>query len=196
MSLDTAILGFLAERPHTGYDLKTRCFTGPLGAFWTADQAQIYRTLDRLKDLGLVTAKRRRQSARPDRKLFEVTSLGRETLAQGIASASPLPPLREPFLIQLYFGAGLDDEALAALLVSRRREYQARLEDVRARSTALAEDHELSPRDAVLKQTALDGAMASYRATVDWLDDCIEAVEQGALPGSVGGIGQRQLFGS
>jgi len=196
LSLDLAILGFLSERPHTGYDLKTRCFAGPLGAFWTADQAQIYRTLERLKDRGAVSVKRRRQSARPDRKLFELTPAGQDLLAQELASPSPPQALRDPFLVQLYFGAGLDDQALVNILRSRREECQARLGAVRERSAALAENHELSPRDAVLKQTALDGAMASVRATVDWLDDCIEAVEQGALPGSVAGIGQRQLFGS
>ena len=46
MSLGHAILGFLSRRPMTGYELKTRCFDQVASHFWTADQAQIYRTLD------------------------------------------------------------------------------------------------------------------------------------------------------
>ena len=35
MSLDAAILGFLGERPRSGYDLKTRCFDDAAKDFWT-----------------------------------------------------------------------------------------------------------------------------------------------------------------
>ena len=196
MSLDVAILGFLAEHPRSGYDLKTRCFGGPLGAFWTADQAQIYRTLERLRAAKLVAVRRRRQTSRPDRKMFELTQAGREALGEAIASTDPTPPLRDPFLVQLYFSAELGDDVLAALLRSRRDEYQERLDGVRARSAQLASAHDVPARSAVLKQTALDGSAAHYRATIDWLDECIEAVEEGALPGSEGGSGQRHLFGS
>ena len=45
VSLELVILGLLDERPLTGYDLKTRGLSGAVGTLWTADQAQIYRTL-------------------------------------------------------------------------------------------------------------------------------------------------------
>lgn len=196
MSLDLAILGFLAEKPRSGYDLKTRCFEGPLRSFWTADQAQIYRTLERLRTARLVSVTRRRQATRPDRRIFEITHAGREALAEQLGTPTPLPPLRDPFLIQLYFAAALDDEALLAVLESRREEHQKRLEALRARAAELASGKDLDNRDAVLKQTAFDGAIAQQRALIDWLDDCVEAVRDGALPGSEQGIGQRHLFGS
>ncbi len=196
MSLDLAILGFLAERPRTGYDLKTRCFGGPLSAFWTADQAQIYRTLERLKDAKLVAATRRRQASRPDRKVYEITDAGFETLQRGLAQAEPMPPLRDTSLVQLFFSARLEDEDLLALLRARRDQLQARLDVIREHSGELAASEELPEREAVLRQTALDGAATSCRASVDWLDDCIRAVEDGALPGSEKGTGQRHLFSS
>jgi len=49
MSLPHAILGFLREQPLTGYALKTQRFDVSVANFWPADQAQIYRTLDRLE---------------------------------------------------------------------------------------------------------------------------------------------------
>ncbi len=51
MSLPHAILGFLREQPLTGYALKTQRFDVSVANFWPADQAQIYRTLDRLARL-------------------------------------------------------------------------------------------------------------------------------------------------
>lgn len=196
MSLELAILGFLSEQPRTGYDLKTRCFAGPAAAFWGADQAQIYRTLDRLDDAKLVVSKVRRQAGKPNRKVYETTHAGREMLGEMLASATPLPPLRDPFLLQLYFAHRLDDEALIEVLSARRDAHQQRLEELRVLSAELARDHSLNARDAVLRQTAIDGAMVQQRAVIDWLDDCIHAASDGALPGSTQGIGQRHLFGS
>lgn len=195
MSLELAILGFLAERPRTGYDLKTRGFGGALGAFWTADQAQIYRTLERLRVAKLVAASRKRQSSRPDQKVFELTPAGREALSDALSASEVFPPLRDPFLLQLYFSAELTDDDLLALLRARRDDCQRRLDDVRERSAEHAERHEIPARAAVLHQTALDGVAAGHKATIDWLDECIEAVEEGALPGSAKGSGQRHLFG-
>jgi len=196
MSLELAVLGFLSERAQTGYDLKRRCFEGALRTFWTADQAQIYRTLERLRTEALVSFRTRRQTSRPDRRVFELTGQGKEVLAQRAADLVPSPALRDPFLVQLYFSAELPDGELLALLRARRDEYQQRLDEVRACSAELAADKVLSARASVLKQTALDGAAAHYRASIDWLDDCILAVEEGALPGSEAGSGQRHLFGA
>jgi DNA-binding PadR family transcriptional regulator len=197
LSLDHAILGFLSEHPRSGYDLKTRCFDSEVGAFWTADQAQVYRTLDRLQRAKLVSATRRRQSGKPDRKIYEITHSGREALATWLASAAALPPLRDPFFLQLYFGASLEDDTLHHVLSERRDAHQSRLEALRTDSSRLSTDHSLSTRSMTLRQTAYDGAIARERAAIDWLDDCIEAVGQGALPGSTAeGIGQRHLFGS
>jgi DNA-binding PadR family transcriptional regulator len=195
LSLDLAILGFLGERAQSGYDLKTKSFEGPLRAFWSADQAQIYRTLERLRRDGLVTFRRRRQSSRPDRRVFELTVNGREALDEKAGDTTAHAPLRDGFLVQLYFSAGLSDDALLALMVERRAGCQSQLDAIRARAAELATDASVAPRAAVLKQTALDGAAAQLRSTIDWLDDCIQAVEEGALPGSESGTGQRHLFG-
>ncbi len=197
MSLDHAILGLLAERPRSGYDLKTRCFDDALRPFWSADQAQIYRTLERLQDAKLVTSTRRRQAGRPDRRIYEITRSGREALDEWLASEQPLPAIRDPFLLQLYFGGSLDDAALMGVLEARRDHHIARLQDLNEHSARLAAQHTADTRGSVLRQTALDGAVERERALASWLDDCIRAVRDGALPGSeVGGIGQRHLFGT
>lgn len=195
VSLDVAILGFLAERPSSGYDLKTRCFTGPVSAFWSADQAQIYRTLDRLNKDGLVNSVRRRSSGKPDRRIFEITPAGRDHL-HALLGTAPSPPYRDAFLMQVYFSEQLTDGELVETLTARRASHQSLLDSLRQHSAELAEDKQLSARKAVLRQTAIEGAMARERALVDWLDDCLEAVGDGALPGSTDGVGQRHLFGS
>lgn len=195
MSLELAILGFLSERPRTGYELKNRCFTGPVSNFWTADQAQIYRTLERLRRDGLVSATRRRQAGRPDRRTFEITASGEAALERLAGDSGSLPPNRDPSLLQLYFSAALDDETLVRVLSSHRDEHQSRLERLRSHSSTLARSGG-SSRASVLRQTALEGAMARERSLVDWLDDCLEAIGAGELPQEGDLVGQRHLLGS
>lgn len=197
MSLEHAILGFLRERPRSGYDLKTRCFDSALAHFWTADQAQIYRTLERLKEAKLVRATRRRQAGRPDRRIYEITQSGQEALDGWLASAVPPPPLRDGFLIQLRFAAGMNDVSMRDLVATRRSAHQERLDALRADAVALSREQAVSARDMALRQAALDGAMAFDRAAIDWLDDLVDAIEHGAMPGSDDeGVGQRHLFGT
>jgi PadR family transcriptional regulator, regulatory protein AphA len=197
VSLETAILGVLNNSPRSGYDLKRRCFAGSLGALWPADQAQIYRTLERLKSLGLVSSRRKRQSTRPDRYEYALTPSGREALGDRLVDSLPLPSSRDGFLVQLYFASDVDDASLLRLMRERRHKHQERLDVLRTHSAAIASDTLRSAaRENVLKQTALDGAIAEQRALIDWLDECIDAVQAGALPGSEIGVGQRSLFGT
>jgi len=182
VSLDYAILGFLSERPRSGYDLKVRCFDDDVRVFWSADQAQVYRTLERLRAAGMITRTRRRASGRPDRLVYDITGKGRESLAVWLSTAAGMPAPRDAFALQLYFSGGLDDETLARVLSERRGQHQSRLDDLRRQSDALAAHTTLSARSMVVRQTAFDGAMARERTAIDWLDDCLDALRRGALP--------------
>ena len=196
MSLDAAILGFLSERPRSGYDLKTRCFDVAAKDFWTADQAQIYRTLERLQAARLVSATRKRQAGKPDRKVYELTGAGRENLDSWLGRHLPLQPPRDHFLLQLYFAADLSDGALLNLLAERRALHQARLDDLRSRAVVSAGDSSVSLRKIALRDGAFDGAIAIERASIDWLDDSIEGVRGGGLPPAAEkDTSQRALFG-
>src|SRR4051812_28326323 len=57
MSLQAAILGFLALEPTTGYTLKQR-FDGSVKSFWSVTQSQVYRELHSLEAQGSVAAQR------------------------------------------------------------------------------------------------------------------------------------------
>ncbi len=182
MSLELAILGFLSEHPRSGYDLKTRCFDDQLRPFWTADQAQIYRTLERMREGRLVAFTRRRQSGKPDRKVYEITRSGLDALATQLALTPHLSAARDAFLLQLHFSAKLEDSAIESLVAERRSMHQARLDELRSRSLELSRDHAVNEREHALRQAALAGSIAAERAAIDWLDDLLESVSDGLLP--------------
>lgn len=192
VSLEHAILGFLREQPMSGYDLKTLCFDSEAAHFWTADQAQVYRTLERLETRSLVASRVRRQRSRPDRRVYKLTQAGAEELDRWVAETHPLPPLRDPFLIQLRFAGGLSDDRLLGLLRDRRVALQHHLDTSRERFSAESRGE---TRDAVLHRLTLQYAVATARAAVDWIDDSISVLEAAIeqdRPATAGA--QRRLF--
>ncbi len=172
MSLPHAILGFLQEQPLTGYDLKTQCFDVSVANFWPADQAQIYRTLDRLEEQGWTTSALEIQRERPNRKVYSITEAGRAELARWLAAPQPLPVHREPFLVQLYFAAELPDETILSLLEGQVGAHEAQLRAY--------DEVPLPPPDGpgadralTLVRLTLELGLRSERMYLDWLRDAI-----------------------
>lgn len=72
MSLEYAILGFLQYKPIFGYDMK-KMFDASIKHFWSADQSQIYRALNKLTNEGLIDIKLIIQDNKPNSKIYNVT---------------------------------------------------------------------------------------------------------------------------
>ena len=130
----------------------------------------------------MVTATRRRQSGKPDRKVYEITPAGREAFARWETVAVPPPAPRDAFLLQVYFSGDQSDEVIVSLLSGRRAAHQDRLDELRELAVGISRDHTLPARVAAMQQAAYDGAIATERATIDWLDDILEAISDGQLP--------------
>lgn len=184
MSLETAILGFLGREPMSGYDLKTRCFDRAAAHAWPADQAQVYRTLDRLERDGLVSARPIAQRGRPDRRLWALTETGRTDLLRRLAAAPEPPSIRDPLWLRLFLAADIPDDTLLVVLRTARDLYQARLDRLRTETMRAVEDWAAlgDERDAALERMSLRSAIAAARAAVDQIDDCIEEVAGGLPP--------------
>jgi DNA-binding PadR family transcriptional regulator len=183
MTLEHAILGFLDREPMTGYDLKTRCFDDAVGHLWTADQAQVYRTLGRLSEQSLVRSKSVAQRGKPDRRVYSITAKGRSEFAAWLRRPLDLAAVRDPLLVQLSLAGELDDAEILALLGTARERYQSRLDGLRALQADRATSGSAGdPRSDALYDMTLAAAMSAARTAVDWLDDCIDKVERGLPP--------------
>ncbi|NUO97894.1 MAG: PadR family transcriptional regulator, partial [Nonomuraea sp.] len=165
MVLSRIILGLLALAPMTGYDLK-RHFDSTVGHFWSADKAQIYRTLAQLVADGYAEVRKVAGSGAPDRQEHRITVAGRAVLAAWLASEPERHVERDPFLARVFFGAGLDDDGLRSLFAHRRVAIEAQLAVLeRMRSETAAPD-----RDARLRLATLDNGIAHLRTELAWLD--------------------------
>jgi PadR family transcriptional regulator AphA len=112
MSLPHALLGLLAEKPASGYDM-VKEFGISLGSVWPATQSQIYTELNRLADTGLaeVVAEGPR-----GRKEYALTPAGLAELRRWLTEARPHAERRNAAMLGVFFlGVLSHDEAKAYL---------------------------------------------------------------------------------
>lgn len=179
MSLKFAILGILNAIPMTGYDLKHQAFDATVRHFWPADQSQIYRTLNQLADKGLATVSVEEQDDRPDRKVYAITEAGRQALTDWLKSDQTVPTLRDPLLVQLFFGQEVPRADLLRVVGNQLAAHQAQLA---AFEQVPIPPPESRPDDRwlALQHLTLDFGLALEQAYVNWLQHCQEVIA--ALP--------------
>ncbi|MEW2295229.1 PadR family transcriptional regulator [Streptomyces sp. NPDC006743] len=125
MSLPHAILTALLEKPSSGLEL-TRRFDRSIGYFWSATHQQIYRELGKLEADGLIRTLPAEQSARGQKKSYEVLPAGRAELARWSAAAQDPKPLRDALLLRLRAAAvvgtaGIQDDLRRHLELHERQ---------------------------------------------------------------------------
>ena len=122
------ILGMLAWRPMSGYDVKA-IVDHSTRFFWAASYGQIYPELRRLSDAGLVEAEAQRGSGRR-RTAHTLTAAGREALRDWLAREPRTFEQRDEGLLKLFFAAAAPETAAAAL-EAKRAHHEAKLAQLR-----------------------------------------------------------------
>ncbi|MEV4437395.1 PadR family transcriptional regulator [Streptomyces sp. NPDC049577] len=118
MSLRNAMLGLLAERPASGYDLMKR-FETSLANVWPATQSQVYGELAKLSKAGLLEV----SSEGPrGRKEYAITEEGLAELRHWLIETEPERIRRSDTLLRVFFLNLLTPvEALAYLTTEAER---------------------------------------------------------------------------
>jgi PadR family transcriptional regulator AphA len=173
MSLAHVILGLLQQQERTGYDLKTQCFDDCIAHLWQADQAQIYRTLDKLEAQNWIICTVKIQHDRPNRKIYRITATGEAELTRWLQTHHPLPAVREPLLVQLYFAGQLSNEAIIELLEQELAVRRQKLAECEAISAQTSDDPATS-REQSMHRLVLELAMRREQTYLDWLQDAIK----------------------
>ncbi|SRR5579883_437573 len=182
MSLAYVILGLLQQQERTGYDLKTECFDQCVAHLWPADQAQIYRTLDKLEAQGWIVCTIEIQHDRPNRKVYRLTASGQTALTTWLQTHVPPPLLRESLLVQLYFAAPLPNAAIIHLLEQELASRRDKLAVCEAIAVPLFNNPTAS-RDQTLHRLVLELMTRREQTYLDWLQDAIAMISQQREPG-------------
>lgn len=110
-----AVLGILGMGPRSGYDIK-KLTDLSTRHFWAENYGNLYPTLKRLEQDGLVTVERQAGDGKPDRKVYTVTDAGREVLQGWLEAPVEAAPPRNELLLKLFLGRQAAPDVSAAHL--------------------------------------------------------------------------------
>jgi DNA-binding PadR family transcriptional regulator len=172
MALAYAILVALEAEGCSGYDLAKQ-FDRSVGFFWKATFQQIYRELTKLETQGWIQAEVIAQSQRPDKKLYDITELGRSHLTAWLDQSCDPPVVREELLVKLFAGHLGTLSVLVAELQRHYHLHQATLETYRAIEQQFFRNPRALCRRAQFQYLTL---RKGIRYETDYLAWCEEAI--------------------
>jgi len=165
LSVRNAILGLLAQKPRHGYELHA-AFAAVVGeATWDVKPAQIYTTLERLEESGLVETKSDLGEGRePDRRIYAITHDGRDALMDWFAEGVATEHQRDEFYVKLMIGLVSGEADPARIIQTQRARLYQELHD----ATAHRDTHD--PQAEMAQILLIDKAIMHLEADLRWLD--------------------------
>jgi DNA-binding PadR family transcriptional regulator len=161
------LLALLAKEPAHGYELKCQLEQIFGEAYPSPNIGQIYLTLQRLERAGLVRSQDVVQSARPNKRVYELTAAGHEALAAWVEAPSDGPRVRDDFFMKLALGplGGVTDRL--GLINRQRRHYLTLMRGLSDLAAEITDDNRIA-------RLLIEGAMLHLQADLDWLERCQE----------------------
>ncbi|MCM2423780.1 PadR family transcriptional regulator [Streptomyces sp. SID13666] len=164
------LLALLAAGPAHGYELKQGLEKLFGAAYPQPNIGQIYVTLGRLEKAGLIAGEDIVQPDRPNKRIYELTEAGRESVDAWFEEPSPTPRVRDDFFMKLALAPRTGRADQVTLINKQRRHY---LNLMRALSKLAAGEDQ----DNRIAQLLIEGASLHLQADLDWLERCQEELE-------------------
>jgi DNA-binding PadR family transcriptional regulator len=161
------LLALLAKEPAHGYELKLALEQTFGEAYPSPNIGQIYVTLKRLEQDGLVQSQDVEQTTRPNKRVYELTPAGRDAVHAWVEEPTDGPRVRDDFFTKLVLApmAGLADRM--ELINKQRRHYLGIMRNL----TGLQASANVADTPARL---LIEGAVLHLQADLDWLERCQE----------------------
>jgi DNA-binding PadR family transcriptional regulator len=157
MTVKHSLLALLAESPGTGYALKQR-YEERTGALWPVNIGQVYKTLGRLEQDGLVVHAQGDENAP-----FELTELGRAELGGWLVEPVPMAGTRDELVVKVLLALGTPGVDGREVVQHHRR---AVIEETQ-RITRTRDDQDLT------WTLLVDSLVLRLEAVMRWLDRCV-----------------------
>jgi DNA-binding PadR family transcriptional regulator len=166
MSVRNAILGFLAQKPRHGYELRA-VFEAVVGGDdnWDVKPAQIYTTLDRLEEAGLVErSSDLGEGDQPSRRVYSITPEGDKVLREWFENGVPTEHQRDEVFVKLMVGLASGEADPGRLIQTQRAHLYQELHD------ATAKRDTYDPQSELAQILLVDKTIMHLEADLRWLD--------------------------
>jgi DNA-binding PadR family transcriptional regulator len=175
-TLGYALLGLLARRPRTGYEL-TQALRAPIGYFWTASHSQVYPELARLEADGWLRHRVVDGPGPRDTKRYSITEAGRAALASWAVTPAPPERSRNELLLRVYSLWLADPIAARGLIAGEREQHQAVLARYEEMATEFEGDFPADPASPLFCEYAtLRRGLSFERHVIAWCDWLLAAL--------------------
>jgi DNA-binding PadR family transcriptional regulator len=172
LTLRQALLGLLAARAMTGYEL-TRTFASRLAHVWMAQHARIYPELVRMERDGLVRVIERGPRGS---KRYQITDSGRDLVREWLVATPPNRDSRNESLLRIFFLWLLTPEEAQAYLEKETVAHRLVLAEYLAMQ---ASPHQPPDPEAPYAAVLLEWGVRYESAMLEWLAWAIDRVGQG-----------------
>jgi PadR family transcriptional regulator AphA len=179
VSLQFFVLGLLAQRPLSGYDIKR--FLNTLNwLIGSPSGGSLYPVLRALLQEDLVAVEVVPGLDRPPRKIYSITPAGRQALQAWIDQPAAANAPLKAFVMRLLIADSHSIARLLAHLERRRKQVADHRAKLREGTGAIDERLDLGQR------LALGYGLALAKAELDWLDSTMEWLSEELLSGEDG----------
>jgi len=165
MSVRNALLGLIRQKPRHGYELLT-AFTALVGGEknWEVKPAQIYMTLNRLNEAGLIHIERVEQEGGTEKQIYAITEKGEAELKKWLEEPVKTTYRRDEFFLKWMISLALEDEDPVRLLYLQRASLYKELHKLNQ------EKMKANPGTELAHVLLLDQAIMHTEADLRWLD--------------------------
>lgn len=171
MSVKHTLLALLDQTPAHGYQLHG-LLSEALGEPWSINTGQIYSTLSRLEQQGLVL-RSDVGADETDRTVYELTEVGRQELTRWfLQPVSRADRLRDAFYAKLVLSCLSDTASPPEVLQSQRRQLMGELQDLTQLRRRADSEGRLAPL------LLLESGIGHLEADLRWLDLCERRLEE------------------
>ena len=172
MSLRYSLLGLLARRPMSGYEL-TKEFDRTLWHAWSATHSQIYPELARLREEGLIEQTERGPRGR---KTYAITDAGLAAVKRWLSETEPDRSSRSELILRTFFLWLLEQEQVETFLRREVDIHRRQLAEFEARARTLGDDDPAQRASRI----ALEWGIRYERGLAEWAE---WALVEGLQPG-------------
>lgn len=179
------LLGFLSYGPMTGYELKS-VMDHSTQHFWHAQHSQIYTTLRKLREQGLVWSEEPDADDPLNRRVYHLTDAGRSELRRWLSQPQfELDSIKHEMLVRVFFSGSRNRDEVMAELRLQRRLHQQQLDYYKNQGPETWRDQlQITPemvQEIPFWLSTLEFGLAYEEMVLAWLDRQIARLEDGSV---------------
>jgi DNA-binding PadR family transcriptional regulator len=168
-----AILGLLAIKPASGYDLKLMIHNST-AHFWGEGDSSIYPTLKKLNADGLISCEEDNVVPGKPRKVYSITSQGEDVLKEWLVLSPDKSKRRNELLLKIYFGWNVP----TSVCLHHLNMTLAKSKEALSHYQRLHASKPKGTRQQIFQSLTLRSGVLFMQATIQWCEEAVVILDK------------------